>query len=86
MTPDPVRSLCFHLQVLVVLVEKGGLFAQHKVVYFVIGTRVRRWCWRHTITVCMDCKKISAYSISFEMLWLLLGLSSSHTSNSWRRH
>jgi hypothetical protein len=29
------------LQVLVVLVEKGGLFAQHKVVYFVIGTRVR---------------------------------------------
>jgi hypothetical protein len=27
--------------VLVVLVEKGGLFAQHKVVYFVIGTRVR---------------------------------------------
>lgn len=32
----------FCSQVLVVLVEKGGLFAQHKVVYFVIGTRVGR--------------------------------------------
>lgn len=32
------------MHVLVVLVEKGGLFAQHKVVYFVIGTRVRESC------------------------------------------
>lgn len=35
-------------QVLVVLVEKGGLFAQHKVVYFVIGTRVSRFQAWHT--------------------------------------
>lgn len=35
------RKVSRLVQVLVVLVEKGGLFAQHKVVYFVIGTRVR---------------------------------------------
>lgn len=29
------------MHVLVVLVEKGGLFAQQRVVYFVIGMRVR---------------------------------------------